>query len=313
MSDEKEKSGFFQRLKNGMKKSRGGFVRNMNYVFGRNEIDEDFYDELEETLIMGDIGVMTTEQLLDELREIEKTEKIKTPADLKDRLIALIREKMSVPGDAYYFEHNRAIVTVVGVNGTGKTTTVGKLASIARRSGRNVLIGAADTFRAAAADQLQIWAERAGVTMISSQGGSDPGAVVYDAVSAFKARNVDIMFIDTAGRLQNKKNLMDELGKLTRILDREQPDDTMRETFVVLDATTGQNALEQAKIFSSVTPVTGIVLTKMDGTAKGGIAVAIENELHIPVKFIGVGETVDDLFRFDPDEYVEALFGNEEQ
>ena len=299
-----EKKGFFKRLVAGLAKTRDTVVSGMDAIFsGFSKIDEDFYEELEETLIMGDLGVATTEKILDRLREQVKEQKIHEPMACRDLLISTIREQMKTGEDDYEFEKRKSVVLVVGVNGVGKTTTVGKLAGKMKNEGRKVLIAAADT-------QLSVWAERAGVEMIGGQEGADPAAIVYDAVQAAKARNVDILLCDTAGRLHNKKNLMQELGKISRVIEREYPDAYL-ETLLVLDGSTGQNALMQARQFSEVTKLTGIVLTKLDGTAKGGIAVAIQSELDIPVKYIGVGETIDDLEKFDPDQYVEALFRTE--
>ncbi len=304
--------GFFKRLFAGLGKTRDNFVKNMDYVFrGFTNIDEDFYEELEEILIMGDIGVTTTERILDDLRKKVKEQKIKEPVECKELLIESIREQMDIGPAAYAFENQTSVVMVVGVNGVGKTTTIGKLASKLRSQNKKVLIAAADTFRAAAGEQLKEWANRSQVDMIGGQEGSDPAAVVYDAVSAAKARNCDVLLIDTAGRLHNKKNLMEELRKMNNIIDREFPE-AYRETLVVLDGTTGQNALNQAREFSDVTDLSGIVLTKLDGTAKGGIAVAIQAELGIPVKYIGVGEAIEDLEKFNADEFVKALFYTEE-
>ncbi len=306
-----EKKGFFKRLVAGLAKTRDTVVSGMDAIFsGFSKIDEDFYEELEETLIMGDLGVATTEKILERLREQVKEQKIHEPMACRDLLIRTIREQMKTSEDDYEFEKRKSVVLVVGVNGVGKTTTVGKLAGKMKNEGKKVLIAAADTFRAAAGTQLSVWAERAGVEMIGGQEGADPAAIVYDAVQAAKARNVDILLCDTAGRLHNKKNLMQELGKISRVIEREYPDAYL-ETLLVLDGSTGQNALMQARQFSEVTKLTGIVLTKLDGTAKGGIAVAIQSELDIPVKYIGVGETIDDLEKFDPDQYVEALFRTE--
>lgn len=303
-----ENKGFFARLVGGLKKTRDSFVSNMDYVFnGFSNIDDDFYDEIEEVLITGDIGVHTTERIIAFLKRQVVKRGISQPADCKEILIDSIREHMHVGETAYEFENQKSVVFVVGVNGVGKTTTIGKLASKYRKAGKKVLVAAADTFRAAAGDQLKEWTNRAGVDLIAGAEGSDPAAVVFDAVSAAKARGVDILLVDTAGRLHNKKNLMEELGKMNRIIDREYPE-AYRETLIVVDATTGQNALNQAQEFSEVTDASGVVLTKMDGTAKGGIAVTIANELSIPVKFIGVGESVDDLEKFDPDAFVDALF-----
>ena len=274
---------------------------------GFSQIDEDFYEEIEEILIMGDIGVSATENILESLKQKVKENHIKKPDECKELLIESIKEQMQVGETAYRFEEEKSVVLIVGVNGVGKTTSVGKLAGKLKAQGKKVVLAAADTFRAAAGEQLKEWANRAGVDMIGGQEGSDPAAVIYDAVAAAKARNADVLLCDTAGRLHNKKNLMEELRKINRIMEKEYPD-AYRETLVVLDATTGQNALAQAKQFAEVTDLTGIILTKMDGTAKGGIAVAIQSELQIPVKYIGVGETIDDLQKFDPEEFVNALF-----
>ena len=261
---------------------------------------------------MGDIGVNATEAIIENLKEKVKENKIKDPAECKELLINSIKEQMDVGETAYRFENEKSVVLVIGVNGVGKTTSVGKLAGKLKDQGKKVVLAAADTFRAAAGDQLLEWANRAGVEMIGGQEGADPAAVVYDAVAAAKARNADVLLCDTAGRLHNKKNLMEELKKINRILEKEYPD-AYRETLVVLDATTGQNALAQARQFSEVAEITGIILTKMDGTAKGGIAVAIHSELGIPVKYIGVGETIEDLQKFDSNEFVNALFDVKDQ
>ena len=303
-----EKLGFFARLKAGLSKTRENIVKGIDRVFsGFSSIDEEFYEELEEILIMGDIGVKATEEILDNLRKRVKQDHIKEPADCKEILIESIKEQMQVGETAYEFETKQSIVFVIGVNGVGKTTTVGKLAGKLKQSGRRVVIAAADTFRAAAGEQLEMWAHRAGVEMVGGKEGADPASVLFDAVQSAKARHADVLLCDTAGRLHNKKNLMEELKKMNRIIDKEFPD-AHRENLIVLDGSTGQNALQQAKDFSQVTNLTGIVLTKMDGTAKGGIAVAIQSELGIPVKYIGVGETIDDLEKFDADQFVDALF-----
>lgn len=303
-----EKKGFFSRLKEGLTKTRDNIVHGIDAVFGGfSNIDEDFYEELEEILIMGDIGVKATGEILDKLRDQVRENHIKEPADCKEFLIRNMKEQMQVGETAYEFEQEQSVVLVIGVNGVGKTTTVGKLAGQLKAQGRKVLLAAADTFRAAAGEQLHEWANRAGVDVIGGSEGSDPASVIYDAVNAAKARNADVLLCDTAGRLHNKKNLMEELKKINRIIDREFPN-AHRENLVVLDGTTGQNALQQAKEFSEVADLTGIILTKMDGTAKGGIAVAIQSELQIPVKYIGVGETIDDLQKFDVDQFVDALF-----
>lgn len=303
-----EKKGFFGRLKDGLTKTRNNIVHGIDSVFnGFSAIDEDFYEELEEILIMGDIGVNATNAILEKLRRQVKEEHIKEPSECKKILIRSIREQMRVGETAYDFEQKPSVILVIGVNGVGKTTSVGKLAGILKDQGRKVLIAAADTFRAAAGEQLAEWANRAGVDIVGGAQGSDPASVIFDAVNAAKARKADVLLCDTAGRLNNKKNLMEELKKINRIIDREFPE-AHRENLVVLDGTTGQNALQQAKDFGEVADLTGIILTKMDGTAKGGIAVAIQSELNIPVKYIGVGETIEDLQKFDPDQFVNALF-----
>lgn len=303
-----EKKGFWSRLFSGLTKTRDNIVSGIDALFnGFSKIDDDFYEELEEILIMGDLGVKATEAIIDDLKEKVKEQHIKEPAECKELLINSIKEQMDVGETAYRFENEKSVVLVIGVNGVGKTTTIGKLAGKMKAQGKKVVLAAADTFRAAAGNQLLEWANRAGVEMIGGQEGADPAAVVYDAVAAAKARKADILLCDTAGRLHNKKNLMEELKKINRILEKEYPD-AYRETLVVLDATTGQNALQQAKEFSEAAEITGIVLTKMDGTAKGGIAVAIHSELGIPVKYIGVGESIDDLQKFDANEFVNALF-----
>lgn len=303
-----EKMGFFARLKSGLKKTRDNIVNGIDSVFsGFSSIDEEFYEELEEILIMGDIGVNATTAIVERLKKQVKEQHIKEPAACKQLLIDSIREQMQVGEAAYEFETRQSVIMVIGVNGVGKTTSVGKLAGKLKDEGRKVLIAAADTFRAAAGEQLREWADRAGVDMIGGAEGSDPASVVFDAVSAAKARGVDVLLVDTAGRLHNKKNLMEELKKMNRIIDREFPN-AHRENLIVLDGTTGQNALAQAREFSEVAELTGIILTKMDGTAKGGIAVAIQSELGVPVKYIGVGETIDDLQKFDSEQFVNALF-----
>ena len=307
-----EKQGFFKRLVSGLTKTRDNIVSGMDSIFhGFSHIDEDFYEELEETLIMGDLGVHTTMEIIEDLREKVKAQHIKEPIECRQLLIDSIKEQMDVGETAYEFEDKQSVVFVIGVNGVGKTTTIGKLAGKFRAEHKKVILAAADTFRAAAGEQLKEWANRAQVEMIGGQEGSDPAAVVFDAVAAARARRADILLCDTAGRLHNKKNLMEELKKINRVIDREYPE-AYRETLVVLDATTGQNALNQAKEFNEVADITGVILTKMDGTAKGGIAVAIQAELGIPVKYIGVGEGIDDLQKFNSDTFVNALFYREE-
>lgn len=306
--EKKEKKGFFRRLWSGLSKTRSSIVSGLENVFtSSSKIDEDFYEDLEEILIMGDLGVSATDEILDKLRTEVKEKHIKEPAECRDILIQGIRDQMTVDEHAYDFEEGPSVVLVIGVNGVGKTTSIGKLAGTYQARGKKVLIAAADTFRAAAVDQLKVWADRAGVDLITGAEGADPASVVFDALQAAKARHTDILLVDTAGRLHNKKNLMAELAKIDRVITREYPD-CIRENLVVLDGTTGQNALSQAREFAGVTNLTGIILTKMDGTAKGGIAVAVQSELKIPVKFIGVGEQIDDLQRFEPDAFVDALF-----
>ncbi len=303
-----EKKGFFGRLVAGLTKTRNNIVSGIDSIFGRfSSINEDFYEELEEILIMGDLGVKATEEILDSLRAKVKEDKIKEPAACRQLLIDSIKEQMQTGGLAYRFEEETSVALVIGVNGVGKTTTVGKLAGKLKGEGKKVVIAAADTFRAAAGEQLFAWANRAGVEMVGGQEGADPASVIFDAIASAKSKGADVLLCDTAGRLHNKKNLMEELKKINRIIDREYPD-AYRETLVVLDATTGQNALSQARQFGEAAELTGIVLTKMDGTAKGGIAVAIQSELGVPVKYIGVGEKIEDLQKFDADEFVDALF-----
>ncbi len=303
-----EKKGFFARLKSGLTKTRDNIVSGIDAVFhGASEIDEDFYEELEEILIMGDIGVNATNDIMERMKKMVKEKHLKQPSECKQLLVESIKEQMRVGETAYEFEKRQSIIFIIGVNGVGKTTSVGKLAGILKGQGKKVLIAAADTFRAAAGEQLAEWANRAGVDMVGGKDGADPASVIYDAVNAAKARNVDVLICDTAGRLHNKKNLMEELKKMNRIIDREFPN-AYRENLIVLDGTTGQNALAQAREFGEAADLTGIILTKMDGTAKGGIAVAIQSELNVPVKYIGVGETIEDLQKFDVDEFVNALF-----
>ena len=300
--------GFFSKLAEGLTKTRNNIMNSVSNIFtGHDIIDDDFYEELEETLIMADLGISTTTSVIENLKAKVKELKIKDPADCKKHLMDSLKEQMQVKPDAYDFENKKSVVLMIGVNGVGKTTSVGKLASQLKNSGKKVLVAAADTFRAGAIEQLTEWARRSDVDLIAQKEGSDPAAVVFDAVNAAKARNVDVLICDTAGRLHNKKNLMDELNKIYRIIGKEYPEAAI-ETLVVVDGTTGQNAKEQARQFSEAAPVNGIVLTKLDGTAKGGIAIAIESELSIPVKYIGIGEQIDDLQKFDADQFVEALF-----
>jgi fused signal recognition particle receptor len=304
---------FFAKLQQGLSKTRDNIVRGFDNVFnGYSSIDEDFYEELEEVLIMSDIGINATSRIMDNLRAQVKEQRISDPAACRALLIQNIWQQMKTDEHAYDFENQKTVIFVIGVNGVGKTTSVGKLASIFRNKGKKVIIAAADTYRAAATEQLAMWAERAGAPLISGREGGDPASVIYDAVGAFKARGCDILIVDTAGRLHNKKNLMEELSKMNRIIDKELPG-VCRENFIVLDGTTGQNAINQAREFGEVADLTGIVLTKLDGTAKGGIAVAIVSELNIPVKYVGVGEGIDDLERFNPAEFVDAIFMDEEK
>ena len=306
--EQKESMGFFKRLVSGLGKTRDNIVSGIDSIFsGFSHIDDDFYEELEEVLIMGDLGVTATYDILEDLKAKVKEQHIKEPSQCRQLLIDSIKEQMDVGETAYEFEDQTSVVMVIGVNGVGKTTTIGKLAGKLRAQNKKVVLAAADTFRAAAGEQLKEWANRAQADLIGGQEGSDPASVVYDAVAAAKARHADVLLCDTAGRLHNKKNLMEELKKMNRIIDREYPE-AFRETLVVLDATTGQNALQQAREFNEVADITGIILTKMDGTAKGGIAVAIQSELKVPVKYIGVGESIEDLQKFNSDEFVNALF-----
>ncbi len=308
-----EKMGFFGKLVAGLQKTRDNIIAGVDSIFsGFTAIDDEFYEEIEEILIMGDLGIQTTMYIMEDLRKKVKEQNIKDPMECKQLLMDSIMEQMDLGENAYEFEKRSSVLLIIGVNGVGKTTSVGKLAGQMKDDGKKVIVAAADTFRAAAIEQLSEWAKRAGVDIIAQQEGSDPAAVVYDAVAAAKSRHADLLICDTAGRLHNKKNLMEELKKINRIIDREYPE-AYRETLVVLDGTTGQNDLVQAKQFMEVADITGIILTKLDGTAKGGIAVAIQSELGIPVKYIGVGEKLDDLQKFNAKEFVSALFHVEEK
>ena len=303
-----EKKGFFSRLVEGLTKTRNNIASVFDDIFsGFSSIDDDFYEELEEVLVMADIGIHTTENIIEDLKVKVKENHLKEPSECREYLIRSIKEQMAVAEDAYDFENKKTVLLVIGVNGVGKTTSVGKLAGQYKKAGKKVLLAAADTFRAGAIEQLTEWSHRAGVDIIAGQEGSDPASVVFDAVAAAMARNVDLLICDTAGRLHNKKNLMEELKKINRIIDREYPE-AYRETLIVLDGTTGQNALVQAKQFKEVADITGIILTKLDGTAKGGIAIAIQAELGVPVKYIGIGEKIEDLQKFDSNSFVDALF-----
>lgn len=295
--------GFFDKIKQGLSKT----AASISSVFtGFSEIDDDFYDELEESLILADLGVDTTTKAMDALRERVRQNRLKTTEEARTALREVLCEMVSVGDTTLNLSTKPSVVLVIGVNGVGKTTTIGKIAHQLKGQGKKVLLCAADTFRAAAADQLEIWAGRAGVDIIRQDEGADPASVVYDAIAAAKARGTDVILCDTAGRLHNKQNLMNELGKISRILDRELPD-AAKEVLLVLDGTTGQNGLLQAKQFQEIAGVTGMALTKLDGTAKGGIVVAVADALQIPVKYVGVGEQMDDLMPFNPREFAEAL------
>lgn len=291
----------------GLSKTRDSILNGVEQVLSSfTKIDEELFEELEESLIMSDIGVETSTYIIGKVREIVKAERIKDVAEIKDVIVRVISDILEEETGDFMLK-SPSVILIIGVNGVGKTTTIGKLASNYKREGKKVILAAGDTFRAAAIDQLQVWGERSGIDVIKHQEGSDPAAVVFDAIQAGKARGADLLICDTAGRLHNKKNLMEELKKISRIVNRENPDAQI-ETLLVLDATTGQNALQQAKLFSEVSDITGIVLTKLDGTAKGGVVIAIKNELKIPVRFIGVGEGIDDLRPFDAKEFSKALF-----
>jgi len=300
--------GFFERLKDGLSKTRKNFTEKIETLVGLStEVDDDFLEELEMVLIAGDVGVKTTEKIMKAVRDAAKSREIKSPEDVLPFLKAYVANLLKDEGQRMHLSGSPSVILVVGVNGVGKTTTIGKLSNYYRLLGHKVMIAAGDTFRAAAAEQLKIWGERAEADVVSHAEGADPAAVVYDAVKAAVARKADILFIDTAGRLHNKSNLMKELDKIHRVIQREIPD-APHETLLVLDATTGQNAITQAKIFTETTNVTGVVLTKLDGTAKGGVIIAIKEELGLSVKWIGVGESIMDFRPFEPDKFVEALF-----
>ncbi|MBQ8391124.1 MAG: signal recognition particle-docking protein FtsY [Clostridia bacterium] len=309
MEQNTEKKGLFARLKEGLGKTRNSFNEKLDGVFSVfKKLDDDLYDELEEALIMADIGGQTSCEIVEQLRENVKEKHIKDAEEAKAELKTIITEILSKNDCSLELKTKPTVILVIGVNGVGKTTTIGKLTSKLKNEGKKVVLGAADTFRAAAADQLEIWAERNDVPLVRLTEGADPAAVVFDACSSAKSKGADVCICDTAGRLHNKKNLMDELGKIYRVIDRELPD-AQKEILLVLDATTGQNAVNQAEEFDKVAKITGIVLTKLDGTAKGGIVVNICKKLGVPVKFVGVGEGIDDLQVFDPQAFAEALFG----
>ena len=299
--------GLFAKIKEGLKKTRDSVVGQIDSMLKSfTKIDEELFEELEELLIMGDVGVATSEKICDELRKRVKKEGVTDPKDVHSLLESIVAEMLE-GGQELDISTKPSIVLVIGVNGVGKTTTIGKLADSLRRDGKKVLLSAADTFRAAAVEQLEIWAQRSKCDIVKQKEGADPAAVVFDSIQAGKSRKADVIIVDTAGRLHNKKHLMDELAKINRIIDREMPD-AAKEVLLVLDATTGQNAVNQAKEFKKAADITGIVLTKLDGTAKGGIVLSIKEELDVPVKFIGVGEQIDDLQPFDPESFARALF-----
>lgn len=300
--------GFFKKLNKGLKKTRDNMSGAINAaLYGKNEIDDEFYDELEEILVMADVGVNTSAEIVEKLRDAVFKKNLRKAKDVKEEIKNIVADMLS-GGETIDMVTIPSVILVIGVNGVGKTTSIGKMAAMFKEEGKKVILGAADTFRAAAIDQLEIWADRAGVDIVKHKEGADPAAVVFDTISAGKARNADIIICDTAGRLHNKKNLMDELAKIYRVIGRELPDSSV-ETLLVLDAATGQNAVNQAREFSNVANITGIILTKLDGTAKGGIIVAIKNELGIPVKYVGVGEGIDDLQPFDAAEFADGIFG----
>ena len=299
--------GFFKKLNKGLKKTRDNMSGAINAaLYGKNDIDDEFYDELEEILVMADVGVNTSAEIVEKLRDAVFKKNLRKAKDVKEEIKNIVADMLS-GGETIDMVTIPSVILVIGVNGVGKTTSIGKMAAMFKEEGKKVILGAADTFRAAAIDQLEIWADRAGVDIVKHKEGADPAAVVFDTISAGKARNADIIICDTAGRLHNKKNLMEELAKIYRVIDRQLPY-ADREIFLVLDATTGQNAVNQAKEFKDVAEITGIILTKLDGTAKGGVVLAIKNDLKVPVKFIGVGEGIDDLRPFDPKAFAEGLF-----
>lgn len=307
--EEPEKRGFFARLKEGLSKTTQNITGKIDQMLGNyTKIDEDMLEELEEILITSDVGYETTVEIVDRLRQNLKEKLIDNPAQVKPELKLVIESMLQENQESLRIEESPSILVVVGVNGVGKTTSIGKLAHQMKGQGKSVLLAAADTFRAAAADQLTIWAERAGVDIVKHQEGADPSAVIFDGIHAAKKRNIDVLICDTAGRLHNRKNLMQELGKIFKIVEREYPE-ANKEVLLVIDATTGQNAMNQAKVFQEVAPLSGIILTKLDGTAKGGVVLAITQELKIPVKFIGVGEQIDDLQMFDASSFAEAMIG----
>ena len=305
-----EKKSFFTRLKEGLTKTKDEMVSKIeDVIFQRPAIDEDMLEELEEALILSDIGMDTTEKIIEQLRSDIKTEKLDTPEAVKAQIEKIISDLITKEEGMKLSDQYPLVILMIGVNGAGKTTSMGKIAHMLKEQGRSVMFAAGDTFRAAAIEQLEIWGERAGVPVIKHQEGADPSAVIYDAIQAAKARDIDVLICDTAGRLQNKRNLMNEHEKMNKVIEREYPE-ASKETLLVLDAATGKNAISQAKEFGETAALTGIVLTKLDGTAKGGIVITLADQFDVPVKFIGVGEGMDDLQEFDPEAFAEALFGN---
>ena len=303
--------GLFKRINQGLKKTRDNMTGAINAaLYGKNEIDDEFYEELEEILVMSDVGVTTAMEIVEKLRDSVFKKNLRRAKDIKKEIRNIVAELLS-GGEELDMITVPSVILVIGVNGVGKTTSIGKMAAMFKEEGKKVILGAADTFRAAAIDQLEIWADRAGVDIVKHKEGADPAAVVFDTIAAGKARNADVIICDTAGRLHNKKNLMEELAKIYRVIDRQLPY-ADREILLVLDATTGQNAVNQAKEFKDVAEITGIILTKLDGTAKGGVVLAIKNDLKVPVKFIGVGEGIDDLRPFNPAAFADGLFEEDE-
>lgn len=300
--------GFFEKLKNGLKKTKEVLMKPVNSLFSSyDKVDDEFFEELFDILVMSDVGVATSQEIIDGLKERLKEKKIKETGAAREELISIMTGLVDSENGTIDLEKTPTVILVIGVNGVGKTTSIGKIATLLKSKGKKVVLAAADTFRAAAIEQLGVWADRAGVPMVKQGEGADPAAVVFDAIASFRKQNADFLIVDTAGRLHNKKNLLDELAKINRVIDRELPG-ANRETLLVLDAVTGQNGLSQAKEFTSAANITGIVLTKLDGTAKGGIVLAIKEELGIPVKLIGVGEGTDDLQPFNGNEFVKAMF-----
>ena len=304
--------GFFDKLKSGLSKTKNAIIGKIDNLFKSfRKVDEELFEELEELLISADIGVNTTEEILDELRETVIDKNIKDADEVKDELYRMLRELIG-EHEPLKLDTKPSVILVIGVNGVGKTTSIGKISAELKSQGKKVVVAAADTFRAAAAEQLTVWCERAGVDIVKQAAGADPASVVFDAINSAKSKGADVLIVDTAGRLHNKKNLMDELAKIDRVIGRELSG-CAKETLLVLDATTGQNAVMQAKEFKGASDITGLILTKLDGTAKGGIVLSVKKELGIPVKFIGVGEKIDDMKPFDPDEFAKALFETEEE